>query len=435
MGCCLDNQDGSPAGGGSTIPDGTADLDMLLWDLAGAVWQINARGAVNHFGVEVVLAAAGAESESIRAARATRTPTIAAGCGGCNNFQSESVASHGIQGANTEWASILGGLNNLIEDNCDKGVICGGENNDLQTTSGGSIIGSGNSNRIQANFRSFIGAGQSNDIRKTIGTASDNVIVGGNGSTIDDASYAFIGAGLTNRIGVNANCDYGVICGGDLNDIHRGTHVFIGGGDSHAVGGTTASNWSSIIGGRSNSIDGADYCTAGGRECDITHDGVTMFADSSTGTNKSSLEADTFHTATTNGRVMENPTMTAGRQLVEKNDEGTANGDGATLDFTVGTLSTNGDVLNVDFELQATRTDGTAGADAVAADGHLRARRQGGAVTIFGNTINTDTAGTPGTVSLVVSGDNLIVRFTTAVGGGANAWNVSIDWRARKVTI
>lgn len=207
------------------------------------------------------------------------------------------------------FAAIGGGSENL--NNGDHGVIDGGTDNSLSTSSDHSVIGGGRENSIDAQDAT-IGGGASHVVLgnfgvigggfdNAIGTDSNgSVIAGGLENNIQiDTTSSVIGGGRENTVGDNAfgitiaggvintaNGDHATIGGGEGNTVDNGaTHATISGGelneiDDNAVGATIAgggdqhidagARFGTIGGGRSNRIDGdVLYATiAGGGRTD-----------------------------------------------------------------------------------------------------------------------------------------------------------------------
>ena len=144
----------------------------------------------------------------------------------------------------SSYASIGGGLANLIEEACSYSVVGGGYNNKVFSNAGYVVVAGGYANIVQTN--------------------ADYCAIGGGRENMVDilAGYAAIGGGYTNAILYNS--DYSVIGGGRQNRI-----------ESNALYGTVGGGWSNVIealsgeatigGGRGNIIrQDADYTVIGG---------------------------------------------------------------------------------------------------------------------------------------------------------------------------
>lgn len=111
-------------------------------------------------------------------------------------------------------AFIGGGYGNAIGSTY--GVICGGQNNKVESQNG------------------FIGGGAGNVVNGADATGY-GCIVGGAENRISSAQYSFIGSGYNNRMSSGAGVDNASFC-------------VIGGGFNNQIG-TTAYSWGSVIGG------------------------------------------------------------------------------------------------------------------------------------------------------------------------------------------
>jgi hypothetical protein len=179
------------------------------------------------------------------------------------------------------------GYNNILSDSSY--IFSSGTHNQILNSSNFSSICGGNDNIINIeSLYSFIGGGSNNYISYTNGYAS---IVGGyNNYIIGGCSYSFIGGGYNNYIAglndgyssivggynnyIETSSNYSIICGGHNNIIHGGTtHAFIGSGVNNTIDSGGYCN--SILGGYVNTINGSsEYASIGsGRNNTITNGG------------------------------------------------------------------------------------------------------------------------------------------------------------------
>lgn len=155
-----------------------------------------------------------------------------------------------------DYASVVGGEENVINPTGDHSFIGGGGNNTIDNTFG--FIGAGSTNTNGAN-RGMIGAGFGNELTNSTsgGDATNSVIGGGNSNKISDIA-GFIGGGENNAIAFGGYS--GVIGGGRLNEVYADGGV-VGGGYTNSVQSTQ-----SFIGsGAFNTVQGAtDFGVIGG---------------------------------------------------------------------------------------------------------------------------------------------------------------------------
>lgn len=359
---------------------------------------------------------------------------------GNNNFGTESAASRGFSAAtNTSHASILGGLNNKITDNCDGSVIAGGQTNEIDSD-GNVFIGGGGSNFVRNHGNSVLVGGGSNKLDVSSGTVDYTALVGGFLNAIWHASYGFLGGGRGNRLSNSGfglgTAEYGVVVGGRDNVLTQGHYSVILGGQDQTIGDTTDASYAGILWGYDCRVDGADFGGAAGRQAKVTHHGAVVFADQ-TATDKNSDYEDQYKTAFAGGRSNENPTLTAGRRLDERLDEGSTSGDGDVHTFDVGTLDANGDVYAFVFEVTATRTNGTAGDDWFFIEGRVVASRKAGTLTVQLQTETSISGGTGSgcSVSAGNTGDVVEIDFNSpSPQPTSEDWDVLLTLTRRKVT-
>jgi hypothetical protein len=205
--------------------------------------------------------------------------------GGVNNTAGGTAAVVGGGNTNTAsnfYATVGGGFNNTASNFYT--TIGGGTSN---TASGeASTVGGGNTNTA-SNFYATVGGGQNNtasDYRATVGggfhnTASNsNATVGGGISNTASGSVATVGGGSGNTASLGA----ATVSGGQ-NNTASGYFATVGGGDSN----TAAGDYSFVIGRQAKNTD-------------ASHDGVFLFADSTTA-DFSSTAANQFRARVTGG--------------------------------------------------------------------------------------------------------------------------------------
>ena len=156
---------------------------------------------------------------------------------------------HSIVG-NSNFSSIFGGLQNVIDGVTTGSFIGGGGFGKVNDQSNQSSIVGGYANQIlYSSSRSFIGGGYQNLI-SDLSNASN--IVGGSGSTITGSSFSSIGGGLFGEI---ESSDYSNIGGGRNNNIIKALYNIIGGGDDNKIlGNGIGTGWDVIVGGKGNII-------------------------------------------------------------------------------------------------------------------------------------------------------------------------------------
>ena len=201
-------------------------------------------------------------------------------------------------------SSVLGGENNIIESVTTFALICGGQNNFIDTDSnhhcsviggyGNQIIGiyafkstivGGYNNTISSanSYHSVIGGGQSNTLSGTYN--HDCVIAGGSSNTISSTynSFSTIGGGESNTINSSPTSNIpGACCtiAGGSSNIIFGDQFYntIGGGYNNEISSQTYPG-STIAGGFNNTISN-DYSggstIGGGKDNIITSIGSTL---------------------------------------------------------------------------------------------------------------------------------------------------------------
>jgi len=132
-------------------------------------------------------------------------------CGGTGNVITTAGSDRNFIGA--------GGSNQIGGVASDANAIVGGNNNDIGTTHASfyCFIGSGNQNLINADYASVVG-GLDNEIQDT---GDYSAIVGGQDNILD-ANYGFIGVGSVCNIA--SGCNYTAIPYGRNNNITSGAH-------------------------------------------------------------------------------------------------------------------------------------------------------------------------------------------------------------------
>src|SRR5690606_12654305 len=161
-------------------------------------------------------------------------------CRGIKSVDWQMERNNSDEVANAPYSSILGGINNKIDNNSDYSSISGGNNNYIQTSQN-SNISNGNSNIINNSNNSSMLSGNGNFINNAIYSV---ILSGENNTTLTIST--FIGTGQQNLI--NQNSDFSVILNGNLNKI--------GLSDNDAI------NYGLILNGTSNNIQGqSDYAS------------------------------------------------------------------------------------------------------------------------------------------------------------------------------
>jgi len=168
---------------------------------------------------------------------------------------------------------ILGGFDGRIESDgngcsaiccgrtnqiyCDSSIICGGDNQYIDSDCGDSGIVAGVNNRIGNGTSSqfnFIGAGDLHNIGNTDDTFRSG-IVAGTTNTITSGQYHFIGAGSTNSISTT-NDNYDTIVNGSVNQINNAAYCTILGGSN----GVCSADRATILGGDNVQITATNSC-------------------------------------------------------------------------------------------------------------------------------------------------------------------------------
>jgi hypothetical protein len=217
--------------------------------------------------------------------------------GGATNYSGDfspnSVAS--------DYATIAGGLRNVIQISAGGAVIGGGDENTIQTNAAAATISGGSGNTIEKNVLwGTIGGGTDNAIHGTESLSGGQTISGGSHNSILDYSagatigggyeniiqpagaHSIIGGGLQNMIQTNALA--ATIGGGRFNTIQTNTHfTTIGGGACNTNFGSNATisggvfnrayGESDAIGGGSNNLANG-VCVSLGGGCDNKAFGV-----------------------------------------------------------------------------------------------------------------------------------------------------------------
>jgi hypothetical protein len=193
---------------------------------------------------------------------------------GQNNFGGWAVIAGGAQNTNDSTASFIGGGGfNDIQSPAYWSVICGGENNIIDTNSYVSSLGNyniNNLNNLSGGFSAIVG-GADNKIRADtsfIGGGARNLIDLGQIGFLGPEGASFIGGGIANSI---SNSSSSVIGGGVGNHILLDSDGSLAGGDSTIGGGSgnqifAFSGGGFIGGGSGNTVDtnGAGAVIAGG---------------------------------------------------------------------------------------------------------------------------------------------------------------------------
>jgi hypothetical protein len=188
-----------------------------------------------------------------------------------SNFGTIGGGGNNLIQSNSVLATIGGGFMNLIQTNSRYSVIVGGLANTVQTNGPFSVIGGGVSNAVSGTG-SFIGGG-----------GYDGGFVGVYGNTIQ-ANASVISGGLDNWI--LSGSDYSTIAGGVNNWL--GYHgAFEGDGVCASIGGgeqnTNDAFCATIPGGFGNYANGS-YSFAAGQRASALHQGTFVWADDSSTT-------------------------------------------------------------------------------------------------------------------------------------------------------
>jgi len=368
---------------------------------------------------------------NILANRVVNPPTIEGTTEGNTNLQSEDVASHGITGATTEYATIGGGKNNLMTTNCDFSTIAGGQNNDINDSIDCAIAG-GDTNIITDGDNSCIGGGSSNLVEPQSGQVDHSTIAGGFLNVIRE-SHGTIAGGERNeigRVGGSGGAVHATIGGGLSNDILRGDNATIGGGETNVIGATAVADWSTIPGGEANVCDGANYATAAGRRSKVRHLGAYLHSDASNQDEES--DRANQHKVVAVGGVTERTTTGFGGIAGDPGEAierftGHATTVGIATDITaIGTLDTDQHVLTFEITMSSIQS---AGASSKAQRFLVQATRTGGVVTVLSaslGAVSVGAAATDVTYTFTVVGNDIRVETAVAVGGNyQHGWHLT----------
>jgi hypothetical protein len=227
-------------------------------------------------GTITVLGAGGGGGGTVQDAELTIIPTDHGSATytralGTNSVDLQTVRAIGGSAATAQInrglrCGLLGGQNSWIVEGVDSSVICGGDNNSMETAGiDDCFIGGGLNNQITdegdqhvivggtghtisgAGNQSTIGGGSGN----TISGGTIETIAGGSANSITGGSFSFIGGGTGNDM-LSAGTR-NVIVGGDNNDVDSGERNAICGGEDNSIAGS----WSFIGGGQGNDIGDA----------------------------------------------------------------------------------------------------------------------------------------------------------------------------------
>ncbi len=203
-------------------------------------------------------------------------------CGGQDNLIDSDTNNHcsviggqnnKITGYSAFRSTIVGGYSNTISSASSyNSVIGGGDTNTLSGNyNNNCVIAGGSLNTISSTYNSFstIGGGASNSINGSASLYVNSVstIAGGSTNTITgDRSYNTIGGGYSNYI--DSQGEHGSTIAGGYDNTIIGDFCggsTIGGGKENNIGsGNTGGYWSTIGGGNGNKITGINYCTIPG---------------------------------------------------------------------------------------------------------------------------------------------------------------------------
>lgn len=193
--------------------------------------------------------------------------------------------SHVIDGAQNNYAAIVGGSENIVGSNSYWSTILGGRYNTISNAQFSAIVGGDNNTIRDVSYQSAYIIGHRNTIMK-----SDSVIIGHNNRISNDTTTAKgwvlgeqnvvegIGVVLGQSNYVTGGVYY-VTIGGGLNNRAHGTRSVIAGGEQNYAGGDGAvvgggtlnrgsGSFSVIAGGRDNTSH-ADYSVIGGGQDNI----------------------------------------------------------------------------------------------------------------------------------------------------------------------
>jgi hypothetical protein len=216
---------GGGGGGGTTLPDGTATGQLLLWD--GLAWTYADDAIWLQSNDRLIIG--------------SNTNT--------NSDWSIVLGSTNTINSTDDYNAILSGVSNTLTG-VDRTVICGGSSNAI-TNSDDSVVGGGNTNTINSSG------------------GTQNIIVGGgiNSITGSGVSRSTIGGGGQNIIDGG---DFCTVSGGSSNEIYGGLTAssisIIGGFDNVA----TNSNRGVILGGEKNNLTNSPFSIASGRNMNLS---------------------------------------------------------------------------------------------------------------------------------------------------------------------
>jgi hypothetical protein len=174
--------------------------------------------------------------------------------------------SNTIQGGDTSYSTISGGVGNIISGTTVYNSVIGGGSGNVISSSfaARATIGGGSSNTANGAY-AFIGGGAVNTASYpyTVISGGSNNIANGDGSTVGggfvntaSGHIAAIGGGFSNT----ASYSYTVVGGGTGNTA-SGYGTTVGGGGNNTASGN---NWATISGGGSNLASGGSSVIGGG---------------------------------------------------------------------------------------------------------------------------------------------------------------------------
>ena len=176
------------------------------------------------------------------------------------------AASNASIGSDAYSSAILGGFQQVIQDNHNRGIIIGGQNNTLTSSNGsdssapqtGLILSSvvsktlGSAGKIVGGYNATTSAFNSGIFSARATVDSKFAVVVGGGDTI---------SGTENAIGTNAS--QSAIVGGFKNTVNC-PQCFIGGGEGNLVTSTSTTRTGSfVLGGKNNTVSGSASGTGG----------------------------------------------------------------------------------------------------------------------------------------------------------------------------
>ncbi len=168
--------------------------------------------------------------------------------------------ANAISGTADSYASLVGGIDNIIGTGTAGAFLGGGGNNSILNNDSYAVLVGGDNNIVNGSY-AFIGGGYQNSISNVtdyafIGGGQQNLI---QGQTLN----AFIGGGRQNSIqGANQNDYYAVVVGGQQNTIQGyGSAAFLGGGSQNSI--SNNAEYSFLGGGQGNFVGGY-WATVGG---------------------------------------------------------------------------------------------------------------------------------------------------------------------------